>query len=230
MTSEIHAVSKEQADRLHWLGRYVERVGSTLRIVNRFLDVMIDGDGRAYVSFCRNLSIPPEIYADAADFEQRYLYDADNPDSIYSNLSRAYDNALVLRSFISSETLSFIQMSLNRLENLNGARSAFLETQQIIDWLLAFWGSLGETVLDPHRRALILVGKYVERLDLELRLGIPVPEMRIALPRLALYADRTGLLADKQRARALERISDLLLKPELTERERAEAIELVNGF
>ncbi|MDO5531168.1 alpha-E domain-containing protein [Sutterella sp.] len=226
--NHTHAISAEQADRLRWLGRYTERVGSTMRIVNRFLDVMIDGDGSAYTGFCDRLSIPHAIYKDAADFEQSYLYDAKNPDSIYSNLSRAYDNALVLRSFISSETLSFIQMSLNRLESLRGARSAFLETQQIIDWILAFWGSLEETVLDPQRRALILIGKYIERLDLELRLEIPVSEMRVTLQRLLIYMDRVGGLRKTKTRAALERLEDLFLKPDLSASERAEAIDLIN--
>ncbi len=226
--SVIHAISAEQADRLRWLGRYTERVGSTLKIVNRFLDVMIDGDGHAYEEFCTALSIPYDIYSGPDDFEQRYLYDQKNPDSIYSNLSRAYDNALVLRSFISSETLSFIQMSLNRLETLRGTQSAFLETQQIIDWVLAFWGSLEETVLDPQRRALILVGKYIERLDLELRLSIPVYEMRISLQRLVLYIERLGGLRESESREALQRIEDLFLKPDLEDGERAEALELLN--
>ena len=35
-----------------------------------------------------------------------------NPDSIISNLNRAYDNAIVLRESIGSETLSFIQLAI----------------------------------------------------------------------------------------------------------------------
>lgn len=44
MTSKpmLIAISAEQADRLYWLGRYVERVFSTVRIFNQSLDRMID--------------------------------------------------------------------------------------------------------------------------------------------------------------------------------------------
>ena len=96
MTSKpmLIAISAEQADRLYWLGRYVERVFSTVRIFNQSLDRMIDQDGEDYVAFCKCLSIPSDIYRDAADFEVKYLFDATNPDSIYSNLSRAYDKVL----------------------------------------------------------------------------------------------------------------------------------------
>ena len=108
------AISAEQADRLYWLGRYVERVFSTVRIFNQSLDRMIDQDGEDYVAFCKRLSIPSDIYRDAADFEVKYLFDATNPDSIYSNLSRAYDNAIVLRNFITTETMAFIKLALDR--------------------------------------------------------------------------------------------------------------------
>lgn len=83
MTSKpmLIAISAEQADRLYWLGRYVERVFSTVRIFNQSLDRMIDQDGEDYVAFCKRLSIPSDIYRDAADFEVKYLFDATNPDS-----------------------------------------------------------------------------------------------------------------------------------------------------
>lgn len=35
-------ISVEQADRLYWLGRYTERVYTTLRIFYRSFDTMID--------------------------------------------------------------------------------------------------------------------------------------------------------------------------------------------
>lgn len=70
----INTISAEQADRLYWLGRYVERVFSTLRLFNRSLDRMIDQNGDDYVDFCRRLSIPSEVYADSEDFQTRYLF------------------------------------------------------------------------------------------------------------------------------------------------------------
>ena len=52
----INTISAEQADRLYWLGRYVERVFSTLRLFNRSLDRMIDQNGDDYVDF-----LPPAV-------------------------------------------------------------------------------------------------------------------------------------------------------------------------
>lgn len=164
------AISAEQADRLYWLGRYVERVYSTVRLFNLSLDRMIDQNDDDYVEFCRRLSIPSDIYAGPEEFVSSYLFDDSNPDSIYSNLSRAYDNAIVLRNFITTETMAYIQLALDRLEKGGVAESAFLETQRVADLLLAFWGSVDDRVLDVERRDLLKVGKYSERLDLLIRL------------------------------------------------------------
>lgn len=193
----INTISAEQADRLYWLGRYVERVFSTLRLFNRSLDRMSDQNGDDYVDFCRRLSIPSEIYADSEDFQMRYLFDPANPDSIYSNLSRAYDNAIVLRNFITTETMAYIQLALDQLQH--GARedSAFLETQRVADWLLAFWGSVDDRVADVERRDLLKVGKYSERLDLLIRLDFPEYAVEALLPRLLSHTKRVEALLEK---------------------------------
>ena len=41
-------ISIEKADRLFWLGRYAERVLTTLVAFFDFYDEMIDGDEKAY--------------------------------------------------------------------------------------------------------------------------------------------------------------------------------------
>lgn len=193
----INTISAEQADRLYWLGRYVERVFSTLRLFNRSLDRMIDQNGDDYVDFCRRLSIPSEIYAGPEDFETRYLFDPANPDSIYANLSRAYDNAIVLRNFITTETMAYIQLALDQLQHGARADSAFLETQRVADWLLAFWGSVDDRVADVERRDLMKVGKYSERLDLLIRLDFPEYAVEALLPRLLSHTRRVEALLEK---------------------------------
>lgn len=221
------AFSAEQADRLFWLGRYTERTVATLRSLNQLLDTMIDEDPKAYVDFCQRLAIPSDIYRDAADFEARYLTDAENPDSVLSNLSRAYDNALVLRSFISSETLSYIQLALTDLSEDAEGHGAYLKSQDVIDRLLAFWGSLEESPIAPERRALILSGKYTELADLALRLAYPDEMVRAAVTRLSLYRGRLKPDADlKTKLAALT----ALVSGKITEDVRERALTLVNSL
>lgn len=225
MTDTIATISAEQADRLYWLGRYVERVFSTLILFNRSLDRMLDQNADDYADFCERLSIPSNIYKDSDDFQTRYLFDPLNPDSIYSNLSRAYDNAIVLRNFISSETLAYIQMALNLLEKGAVAESAFLETLRVTDWLLAFWGSVDDRVADVERRDLLKTGKYAERLDLMIRLDFKDREIEEVLPRMLSHARRVAALLDADAYAALcaQRDSGKLS-------ERSELLKLVNSL
>ena len=104
-------ISVEQADHLFWLGRYTERVYTTLRFYFPKFDSMIDETVDSYQAFCESIDIP-NIYTSKEDFLRRYPFDADNPDSIISNLNRAYDNAIVLRESIGSEALSYIQLAI----------------------------------------------------------------------------------------------------------------------
>ena len=99
-----------------------------------------------------------------------YLYDKENPDSIVSNLQRAYDNAIVLRDEISSKVLSYIQMGVNLFEEMSESDAPVLSLQNVIDDLLAFKGSMYEFIDDDITLDIIKLGEYVERIDLYLRL------------------------------------------------------------
>ena len=221
----INTISAEQVDRLYWLGRYVERVFSTLRLFNRSLDRMIDQNGDDYVDFCRRLSIPSEIYAGPEDFETRYLFDPANPDSIYSNLSRAYDNAIVLRNFITTETMAYVQLALDRLEHGSAAESAFLETQAVLDLLLAFWGSVDDRVLDVERRDLLKVGKYSERLDMLIRLESDEYDISELLVRLLAHTRRVEPLLNREVLEALRGLNETG-----ADRDHARLLKLVNSL
>ena len=54
-------ISLEHTDRLYWLGRYTERVYTTLRLYIERYDELIDGEPLAYRRFCAELDIP-DIY------------------------------------------------------------------------------------------------------------------------------------------------------------------------
>ena len=73
-----------KANNLLWLGRYSERVYTTLRMFYQKFDKMIESTKDEYTDFCNKLNIPV-IYTSNEDFVARYLYDKENPDSVYSN-------------------------------------------------------------------------------------------------------------------------------------------------
>ena len=113
-------ISLDQVDHLYWLGRYTERVYTILKIYAKSFDLMIEEDEGIYHKFCGYLDIP-DIYQSKEDFIRRYAFDESIPDSIISNLNRAYDNAIVLRETIGSDALSYVQLSIYAMNNVQRA-------------------------------------------------------------------------------------------------------------
>lgn len=166
-------ISVEKADHLFWLGRYAERVLTTLITFFDFYDEMIDGDEEAYRIFCKKIAIP-DIYGTKENFQQKYLFDQQNPDSVISNMERAFDNAVVIRAELGTYTLAYIQMALDVLKEEGGKADApAYDLQQVIDYLNAFWGCMDDQTEDEECRNIIKCGKYLERLDLYMRLDYP---------------------------------------------------------
>lgn len=191
-------ISVEQADHLYWLGRYTERVYTTLRLYSRSYDLMIDELRDSYQEFCRMIDIP-NIYASREDFTAKYPFDADNPDSIISNLNRAYDNAIVLRESIGSETLSYIQLAIYDMNKAAVSRAPLIEMQRVIDNLLAFWGIADDSIDSEQIRNIIKAGKRIERVDLYARLGMEKKELLREVHRMVPRVTRSGIAYDEEK-------------------------------
>ena len=190
--------------RLYWLGRYSERVYTSLKLFASSYDTLIEQDN--YKSVCRFLEIP-DIYTDKEDFISRYAFDPANPDSIYANLQRAYDNAIELRDEIGSETLSFIQMAIYEMNSAKLSAAPLLYFQKITDAILAFWGCVDDQIDDENTRNIIKIGKRVERLDLYARLGKDRVSLMREVNRLAGRIARTDLI---YREEDVQELKDLM--------------------
>ncbi len=198
-------ISIGNTDRLYWLGRYSERVYTTIRLFAVSYDSMIDQPQYQYEQFCTRLDIP-NIYASRADFINRYCFDAGDPNSIYSNLVRAYDNCVTLREEIGSETVSYIQLAMYEMEKAKKSDAPLLNLQHVMDNILAFWGIVDDSIDSENVRNIIKVGKRVERLDLYSRLHMPAKEMLREVRRLAGRIPRTNLKYQKSGLDDLEKL------------------------
>lgn len=185
-------ISLEQTNRLYWLGRYSERVYTTIRLYAKCYDDMIDDIGENYADFCRMLEIP-NIYKDKEDFNQRYGFDESDPNSILSNLIRAYDNAVVLREEIGSETLSYIQLAIYAINKAKISRAPLLELQNVEDNILAFWGIADDFIESETIRNIIRTGKRVERIDPYARLKLGIKELKSELRRMHTRLVSSGM-------------------------------------
>lgn len=198
-------ISVEHVDQLYWLGRYSERVYTTLRLYSNSFDTMIDEITDSYADFCKKVDIP-DIYGSKDVFKEKYPFDEENPDSIVSNLNRAYDNAVVLREEIGSETLSYIQLAIYDMNKARISRAPLIEMQRVIDNILAFWGIVDDNIDSEQVRNIIKTGKCIERIDLYARLGMSRQELSREINRLVPRIERCGIEYKKEKVNMLKEL------------------------
>lgn len=204
-------ISLEHTDRLYWLGRYSERVYTTLRLYSNSYDRMIDEIADSYQEFCKRIDIP-DVYGSKDVFRKNYPFDETNPDSILSNLNRAYDNAIELRDEIGSEVLSYIQLAIYDMNKAKVSRAPLIEMQRVIDNILAFWG-LADDIIDSEQiRNIIKTGKRIERIDLYARLKIERNELVREIHRLEPRIERSGIPYNKDK---IKNLKELVAEPEI---------------
>ncbi len=166
-------ISAMKANRLYWLGRYEERVYLTLHLLRKCYDKMIDGEPEDYEGFWSRLDASSN-YSTPEEFSLGMLYDEKNPCSIMSELNCAKDNAILLREDITTESLSYIEMSVAHMKKCcaNG-ESNITHMQPVTDWALAFWGSITERMHNRRLVPLLMIGRAVEFIDMMLRYDYP---------------------------------------------------------
>ncbi|MGN0662723.1 MAG: alpha-E domain-containing protein [Faecalibacterium sp.] len=217
-------VSMNKASRLYWLGRYTERVFTGLKRVKDIYDASVDGREADFVTYCHRLGIPCN-YADTSDFCRRYFFDAQNPNSLAASLVYAYDNAIVLRDTLTTDTLSYILMAMSAMDKASECENPGVPLQWVTDDIMAFRGSCEENIFDEETRTLIKLGSSVERVDLYLRLGVDPALVRREFERLFNRLYKTRLVPDKDN---LAFLVDALLdssKPDATAYELIAALE-----
>ena len=216
-------ITTEKANELFWLGRYVERVYTTCMEFFKGYDRMIDEREVSYPEYCRRVSIP-NVYADKEDFLKSYPFDESNPDSIISNLIRAYDNAVVLRDDIGSDTLSYIQLAIYDMRKASLGVAPLIGLQTVVDDLFAFWGCMDDRVVDYSERSIVKAARRIERIDLYLRFGMPADTISFELRRLENRIVRTGLDYDQE---AIPKLREMLSRDPVP---YGEAIELIESM
>ena len=200
-------ISVEQADHLYWLGRYTERVYTTLKIFSKRFDALIDGVENGYVEFCKSIDIP-NVYADKSEFVTKYPFDSSNSDSIISNLIRAHDNAITLRESIGSETLAYIQLAIYEMNKAEKSKAPMIELQKVNDNLLAFYGIVDDQIDSENIRNIIKAGRRIERIDLYARLGLERKEIKRQIHRLIPRLEKSGLKYDAEKLKEIDILSD----------------------
>jgi uncharacterized alpha-E superfamily protein len=161
-------ISVKHSTNLYWLGRYTERVFTTLNIFFDHYDIMLDKNQDSYLEFLDILGIDDK-YGDHKSFMKGFLYHRTDSFSVRSTFRHAYDNALVLRGTIGSEALAYIQLASNTFKLSRDTRNMRLALIPVMDYLYAFWGIIDDKLGTREAGLIIKCGKLVERLDLYFR-------------------------------------------------------------
>ncbi|MCI5500538.1 MAG: alpha-E domain-containing protein [Lachnospiraceae bacterium] len=198
-------ISLEQKDRLLWLGRYSERVYTTIRLFFMAYDSFIDDLNITYEELCRQLDIP-DVYGSKKEFCKKYAFDEEDVNSIFSNLNRAYDNAIVLREELGTETLSYIQLAIYDMNKAKISKAPLIELQKVKDNILAFWGIADDVIASDKVRNIIKTGKRIERVDIYARLKRPREDLKREVDRLVPRIAKSGLDYDKDKVENIKRL------------------------
>lgn len=215
-------ISLNKANRLYWLGRYTERVYTGLKKVKPIHDASVDGGEGDFADYCRRLGIPGG-YADTADFCRRYFFDKTNPNSLAASLVYAYDNAVVLRDTLTTDTLSYIQLAMSAMDKASRSDTPGVPLQWVLDDILAFRGACEETIFDEETRSILRLGISVERVDLYLRLDGQTENTRREFERLFNRLYKTQITPNKAK---LEFLVDSLLD---SSKPSAPTVELIGA-
>ncbi|NRA42502.1 MAG: alpha-E domain-containing protein [Pseudomonadales bacterium] len=170
------------AERIYWIGRYLERVESTARLVSIYDNILFDLPRNSGISWY-NLIIINHL---EHDFAERYsvrdernvvkflLGDNSNPSSVVSSLKAVRENVRTTRDVVLEETWEMtnelsmfvnenIQQGINRRQRHEFLNQVILGCQQIIGML---FGSL------PHDAGwhFLTLGRSLERADMTTRI------------------------------------------------------------
>lgn len=159
-------ITLSKVDELWWLGRYTERVFTTLKTFIPFYDACLDHEPERFRVFSDALDLNADM-SDFASFLRDFLYNRQNPNSVCASMNAAFDNAVMLRPEIGTETLAYIELALNNLRSSKAAEEGRLTKQRAAtDNLLTFWGGLEDGTSSSEVKAFVMAGKYIERIDL----------------------------------------------------------------
>jgi len=171
------------AERIYWMGRYMERSENIARLVNVNSHLLMDLPKGVRVGWGSliNITGTGEYFrkGDAEQAEERtvvrfMLADRNNPSSLLNNLSWARENARITREIIPMEAWELINdLYLDVKENLSKSvarRERNRVLQQVIVRIQQFTGLLAGCMSHNNAYDFIRAGRNLERADMTTRI------------------------------------------------------------
>ena len=170
------------AERIYWLGRYLERVESTARLISVYSNVLLDLPQPAKLLWESLLAINGDeeefserfAHADERTVVRFYLSDRNNPTSVRCSLNFARENARTVREIVPSngwEAINDLSLFLN--DNVESAlprrgRDDFLN--HVIRSCQFIAGTIDGTMSRDSAYKFLQLGRYLERADMTSRI------------------------------------------------------------
>lgn len=164
----MEVISASGASSLYWIGRYLLRAEMIGRKTLWQLDAAIDGELNPKNDFFAQLDITLS-YENTEEFLDEAVY-GDHSSSVYGSLSVAKENGMMVRDLIDDDLFLYVnRATLMAEKRKNGGITPF-ELEGILEHLLSFWGLLEIPMVSSRSNKFISLGRFVERVDLMLRL------------------------------------------------------------
>ncbi len=170
------------AERVYWLGRYLERAESSARLVNVYSSMMFDLPKGAHLDWSTLLAISGsynDYIEHNGDINEKLivkyiLFDAENLNSIFNSLKMARENARTSREVIPSEAwvqINDLYIYLRESVNPRLGRQARNEVlEKVIAGCQRLEGLFVACMSHNEAYAFIELGKRLERADMTSRL------------------------------------------------------------
>ena len=166
------------AERIYWLGRYIERTEDTARLLNAFSQVMLDlpqSSKPDWDVLLKIMSVESQFYEhyDVANEENviRFLLtDTNNPGSIRSAVKAARENARTLRDRLPLEgweMLNDLNLFIKKRADLaSRQRNRFQFLTETISKCQCFNGMIRTTLSRNQAYEFLCMGAFIERADM----------------------------------------------------------------
>lgn len=170
------------AERVYWMGRYVERVENTARLLNAFSNMMMDLPKSKKLRWDMLLKIMSSEQAFTKKHDEYrikniihfLLADNDNPGSIRSSVKAARENARTCRDIIPLESWEILnELNLLVKKSMDKAlnrRYRYRFIEDIIGLCQQFNGMIYNSLSRNQSFDFLMMGNLIERADMTTRI------------------------------------------------------------
>jgi uncharacterized alpha-E superfamily protein len=170
------------AERIYWLGRYMERSENTARLVNVNSNLLLDLPSGVRVGWGSLIDISgtgsyferDTQLADEKTVIHFMLADRNNPASLINSLSWARENARITREAMPMEAWELVNdlyhYIRDRVEKVYSRRDRNIILQHVISSVQQFTGLLAGCMSHNNAYDLLRLGRNLERADMSTRI------------------------------------------------------------